>query len=85
MAPCGSEIRDQIMVARHVDRATLQRIEQTKGVVRGNFSNAIKIQEAIEQRRCDGWSRWGSRSKASGSDLVALNQVGPVKSQKTIH
>jgi hypothetical protein len=46
MAPCGREIRDQIVDARRVDRAILQRIEPTKGVVRGNFSNAIKVEEA---------------------------------------
>jgi transcriptional regulator with XRE-family HTH domain len=29
--------------------ATLQRIEQTEGVVRGNFSTALKIQKALEE------------------------------------
>ena len=29
--------------------ATLQRIEQNKGVVRGNFSTVLKIQEALEK------------------------------------
>ena len=28
--------------------ATLQRIEQTEGVVKGNFSTALKIQKALE-------------------------------------
>ena len=29
--------------------ATLQRIEQTEGVVRGNFSTALKIQTALQE------------------------------------
>jgi predicted transcriptional regulator len=29
--------------------ATLQRIEQSKGIVKGNFSTALKIQEALEE------------------------------------
>jgi len=29
--------------------ATLQRIEQTEGVIRGNFSTALKIQGALEE------------------------------------
>ena len=29
--------------------ATLQRIEQTEGVVKGNFSTVLKIQNALEQ------------------------------------
>jgi transcriptional regulator with XRE-family HTH domain len=31
-----------------VGLATLQRIEQKEGVVRGNFSTALKIQKALE-------------------------------------
>jgi transcriptional regulator with XRE-family HTH domain len=29
--------------------ATLQRIEQTDGVIKGNFSTILKIQKALEQ------------------------------------
>jgi transcriptional regulator with XRE-family HTH domain len=29
--------------------ATLQRIEQTEGVVKGNFSTILKIQKALEE------------------------------------
>lgn len=32
-----------------VSLATLQRIEQTDGVVRGNFSTILKIQNALEE------------------------------------
>jgi transcriptional regulator with XRE-family HTH domain len=32
-----------------VGLATLQRIEQTEGIVRGNFSTALKIQKALEK------------------------------------
>lgn len=32
-----------------VGLATLQRIEQNDGVVKGNFSTILKIQEALEQ------------------------------------
>jgi transcriptional regulator with XRE-family HTH domain len=32
-----------------VGPATLQRIEQSNGVVKGNFSTIIKIQKALEQ------------------------------------
>jgi transcriptional regulator with XRE-family HTH domain len=32
-----------------VGLATLQRIEQAKGIVKGNFSTILKIQKALEQ------------------------------------
>ena len=32
-----------------VGLATLQRIEQTEGIVKGNFSTVLKIQKALEQ------------------------------------
>jgi transcriptional regulator with XRE-family HTH domain len=32
-----------------VGPATLQRIEQSNGIVKGNFSTIIKIQKALEQ------------------------------------
>jgi len=32
-----------------VGLATLQRIEQNEGVVKGNFSTVVKIQKALEQ------------------------------------
>jgi transcriptional regulator with XRE-family HTH domain len=35
--------------AAGVGLATLQRIEQNKGVVKGNFSTVLKIQKAFEQ------------------------------------
>jgi transcriptional regulator with XRE-family HTH domain len=35
--------------AAGVGLATLQRIEQNEGVVRGNFSTILKIQKALEQ------------------------------------
>ena len=46
---CGSDIRDQIVDERRIGLATRQRIEPAKCVVRGNFSTAIKIQNALEQ------------------------------------
>jgi hypothetical protein len=33
----------------HLGLATLARIEQNEGLVKGNFSTAIKIQNALEQ------------------------------------
>jgi transcriptional regulator with XRE-family HTH domain len=35
--------------AAGVGLATLQRIEQSEGVVKGNFSTVLKIQKALEQ------------------------------------
>ena len=35
--------------AAGIGLATLQRIEQSAGVVRGNFSTAVKIQKALER------------------------------------
>ena len=35
--------------AAGVGLATLQRIEQNEGVVKGNFSTILKIQKALEQ------------------------------------
>jgi transcriptional regulator with XRE-family HTH domain len=35
--------------AAGVGLATLQRIEQSKGVVKGNFTTVVKIQKALEQ------------------------------------
>jgi hypothetical protein len=32
-----------------ISLATLQRIEQTEGVVKGNFSSILKIQKALEE------------------------------------
>jgi transcriptional regulator with XRE-family HTH domain len=32
-----------------VGLATLQRIEQSKGIVKGNFSTALKIQKTLEE------------------------------------
>jgi hypothetical protein len=34
---------------RRVGLATLQRIEQSEGVVKGNFATVLKIQNALEQ------------------------------------
>src|SRR5436853_266525 len=41
--------QDELARAAGIGLATLQRIEQNEGVVRGNFSTAIKIQKALEQ------------------------------------
>jgi transcriptional regulator with XRE-family HTH domain len=40
----------QVQLARRagVGLATLQRIEQKKGIVKGNFSTILKIQKALE-------------------------------------
>ena len=38
----------QLARAAGVGLATLQRIEQREGVVKGNFSTALKIQKALE-------------------------------------
>jgi transcriptional regulator with XRE-family HTH domain len=35
--------------AAGVGLATLQRIEQSEGIVKGNFSTILKIQKALEQ------------------------------------
>jgi transcriptional regulator with XRE-family HTH domain len=35
--------------AAGIGLATLQRIEQNEGVVKGNFSTVLKIQKALEQ------------------------------------
>jgi transcriptional regulator with XRE-family HTH domain len=41
----------QAQLARHagIGPATLQRIEQSDGIAKGNFSTIIKIQKALEQ------------------------------------
>jgi transcriptional regulator with XRE-family HTH domain len=41
--------QDELARAAGIGLATLQRIEQTEGLVRGNFSTAMKIQAALEQ------------------------------------
>jgi transcriptional regulator with XRE-family HTH domain len=41
--------QDKLARAAGVGLATLQRIEQNEGVVRGNFSTVLKIQKALEQ------------------------------------
>ncbi len=41
--------QDQLARRAGVGLATLQRIEQAKGVVKGNFSTILKIQKALEQ------------------------------------
>ena len=39
----------QLARAAGVGLATLQRIEQSEGVVKGNFATVLKIQNALEQ------------------------------------
>jgi transcriptional regulator with XRE-family HTH domain len=39
----------QLAHAAGIGLATLQRIEQTEGVVKGNFSTILKIQKALEE------------------------------------
>ena len=41
--------QNKLAKAAGVGLATLQRIEQTEGVVKGNFSTIIKIQKTLEQ------------------------------------
>jgi transcriptional regulator with XRE-family HTH domain len=41
--------QDHLARRAGVGLATLQRIEQNKGIVRGNFSTVLKIQMALEQ------------------------------------
>jgi len=41
--------QDQLARRAGVGLATLQRIEQNKGIVKGNFSTVLKIQKALEQ------------------------------------
>lgn len=39
----------QLAGAARIGLATLQRIEQSEGIVKGNFSTVLKIQKALEQ------------------------------------
>jgi len=39
----------QLAKAAEIGLATLQRIEQSKGVVKGNFATVLKIQNALEE------------------------------------
>jgi transcriptional regulator with XRE-family HTH domain len=41
--------QDKLARAAGVGLATLQRIEQNEGVVKGNFSTILKIQKVLEQ------------------------------------
>ena len=41
--------QDQLARRAGVGLATLRRIEQTEGIVKGNFSTVLKIQKAFEQ------------------------------------
>ena len=41
--------QDQLARRAGVGLATLQRIEQNKGIVKGNFSTVLKIQKALER------------------------------------
>jgi transcriptional regulator with XRE-family HTH domain len=41
--------QDQLARRAGVGLATLQRIEQNKGIVKGNFSTVLKIQIALER------------------------------------
>jgi DNA-binding XRE family transcriptional regulator len=41
--------QDKLARTAGVGLTTLQRIEQNEGIVKGNFSTALKIQKALEQ------------------------------------
>jgi transcriptional regulator with XRE-family HTH domain len=41
--------QDKLARAAGIGLATLQRIEQSEGIVKGNFSTVLKIQKALEQ------------------------------------
>ena len=41
--------QDKLARRADIGLATLRRIEQTEGIVKGNFSTVIKIQKALEQ------------------------------------
>ena len=41
--------QDQLARRAGVGLATLRRIEQTEGIVKGNFSTVLKIQKALEK------------------------------------
>ena len=41
--------QDQLARRAGIGLATLRRIEQVEGIVKGNFSTIMKIQEALEQ------------------------------------
>jgi len=41
--------QDQLARRAGVGLATLRRIEQTEGIVKGNFATVLKIQKALEQ------------------------------------
>jgi len=45
--------QDQLARRADVGLATLRRIEQTEGIVKGNFSTVLKIQKALEQAGID--------------------------------
>lgn len=42
--------QDDLAKASKVGLATLQRIEQTQGLIQANFSTVLKIQEALTSR-----------------------------------
>jgi predicted transcriptional regulator len=41
--------QDKLARSASIGLATLRRIEQNEGIVKGNFSTIIKIQKALEQ------------------------------------
>jgi len=41
--------QDQLARRAKIGLATLRRMEQTEGIVKGNFSTVLKIQKALEQ------------------------------------
>jgi len=41
--------QDRLAKKADIGLATLRRIEQKEGIAKGNFSNIIKIQKALEQ------------------------------------
>jgi transcriptional regulator with XRE-family HTH domain len=45
--------QDKLARRAGIGLATLRRIEQTEGIVKGNFSTVIKIQKALEQSGID--------------------------------
>ena len=48
-ARSAADLSQALARAAGIGLATLQRIEQNEGVVKGNFSTVLKIQKALEQ------------------------------------
>jgi transcriptional regulator with XRE-family HTH domain len=66
--------QDQLAREAEIGPATLRRIEQNEGVLRGNFSTILKIQRALEQHGIhfteDSAGEIGVRMKKKADDTL---------------